>query len=222
MAKRKGKKRENLPSDSGNQPVGYCNPPVEYRFKPGQVGNPAGRPAAGATIREWINRLAQEELTEAGLREVARDTKHPWTKRCAAERILRTLEAGDLADFAGLFRGEISLEDLRGMGINTEVVKKFKQKTRKQMVGHGEDEHIEEVIEREIELHDRAGADFDRIMDRTAGKPGQVVEITGAGGGPLKTEITRHVIADAESTQLANALAKRMASHAVGNGESSN
>ena len=33
------------------------------------------------------------------------------------------------------------------------------------------------LIDREIELHDRAGVDFDRISDRTEGKPKQTLDI---------------------------------------------
>lgn len=33
-----------------------------------------------------------------------------------------------------------------------------------------------------------AGADLDRIMDRTVGKPTQAVELTGRDGGPIATE----------------------------------
>jgi len=168
-------KSASKPAQVAVSPISGTPPPVEYQFKPGQSGNPAGRKTAGASLQEWLNRLAEQDLTEAALRRIARDEKLGWTKRAAAERILRLLEAGDLADFAGLLSGEHKLEDLRGLGINTEVVKKFKQKTRKQVTGVGEERQVEEIIEREIELHDRAGADFDRICDRTEGRPRQSV-----------------------------------------------
>src|SRR5690348_9421829 len=29
--------------------TGHCRPPIEHRFRPGQSGNPAGRPKRGAT-----------------------------------------------------------------------------------------------------------------------------------------------------------------------------
>lgn len=65
------------------------------------------------------------------------------------------MEAGDLADFSPLLSGEKTLEDLRAASLNTEVVKKLK---------YTKDGP-------EIELRDRAGADVDRISDRTDGKP---------------------------------------------------
>lgn len=148
-------------------------------WKKGQSGNPKGRATAGATIREHLNAMVERGMTEKQVRKIARDPKQQVGRRMAAERLLRTIEFGDIADFAGLLRGENSMEDLRAMGINTEVVKKFKQKTRKELVGQGEDAKVEEVIEREIELHDRAGADFDRVVDHTDGRPTQRAKIEG-------------------------------------------
>jgi hypothetical protein len=146
--------------------------------QPGEVRNPTGIRTAGATLREQCNYLATQDLTEQDLRRIARDQSLPWTRRAAANRILRTLEAPDLADFAGLLRGENSLEDLRAMGVNTEAVKRFKQRTRKQMVGHGEEAEVEEVIDREIELYDRSGEDFDRVTNHTDGTPKGTVDQT--------------------------------------------
>src|SRR4051812_5987958 len=116
----------------GASPISGVAPPAAHRFKPGRSGNPAGRPPrAGATIREWINTFGQKDLTELQLRKIARDAKAPWTKRTAAERILRTLEAPDMADFEPYLHGVGTLGQLRGTGINTEVVKKVKEKRRK-------------------------------------------------------------------------------------------
>jgi hypothetical protein len=54
MAKSKSRsKRKGSPYD-----VGYGKPPVSFRFKPGQSGNPSGRPKAPQDISE----LAAKEL----------------------------------------------------------------------------------------------------------------------------------------------------------------
>lgn len=162
-------------------------PPPEHRWRPGESGNPAGRPTAGLTIREHVNELARQDLTEAELRKIARNPETGWTKRAAAERILRTLEHGDISDFAGVLRGENNIEDLRAMGVNTEVVKKLKTKSRKQKVEDGE---VEEIIEREIELHDRAGQDFDRVVNHTAGNPVQPIEAEVKGDLNITQDVT--------------------------------
>jgi len=145
-------------------------PPAEHRFKPGQSGNPAGRPKnAGATCNEWLNQLAADELTEDQLRQIASNAKLPWPKRAAALRALRALEHADVTDFINLIHSSdseeltASLSDLRDRGVHTDAIKKLKP------TEHGI----------EIELHDRSGEEFDRICDRTNGKP--------------KMEITQHV-----------------------------
>jgi len=137
-------------------------------WKKGEAPPRAGRPTAGATIREWINQLAANESTEEQLREVARNKREPWTKRAAAERILRTLESGDLADMEKVLEGEQTLSQLRESGTNTEIIKKIKVRHRTTKAGDHE-------VEREIELFDRAGSDFDRVVDTTAGRPVQPV-----------------------------------------------
>jgi hypothetical protein len=144
-------------------------------IQPGEARNPNGRKSAGATIREWVNSFAEADLNIDQLRKIAKDPKEGWTRRAAAERIIRTMESGDLADFEDVIQGRTGLKDLRQSGIITEVVKKLRQKSRRVPVGDGE---TEEIIEREIELHDRAGADFDRVVEQTDGTPVQRQAIT--------------------------------------------
>jgi hypothetical protein len=54
-------------------------------------------------------------------------------------------------------------------GVNREVVRQAKE--TKRAAGRMADGRGITLISRQIELHDRAGADFDRIMNRTVGKP---------------------------------------------------
>lgn len=150
-------------------------PPKKHRWQKGKSGNPAGRPKnIGTTLKEYLNLLGDQVESEADLRRIARDPSEHWPKRAAAERALRMLEAGDIADFDAFLRGHEELEDLQKRGVNTEVIKKLRQTSRK--VPTGKKDEVEEIIQREIELHDRAGADFDRVCDRTDGRPRQVIE----------------------------------------------
>lgn len=151
-------------------------PPPEHRWQPGQSGNPKGRPTAGASLREWLNVFADAAMTERQLADVARDPDAPWAKRAAAQRALRTIQMPDLADFEPYAKGDVSLQDLRAAGIDTSMLKKAKVKNRKVFSG-GPDDAPEELVEREIELKDPAGEEFDRIADRTEGRPTQRVDL---------------------------------------------
>lgn len=154
------RKRPTKPAGRGNHPNSRKNlKPIA----PGEVRNPAGRKTLGATIREQLNALGEAALTEAQLRRIARDQSEPFTRRAAAERILRTLDHPDLADFAPVAEGKKTLKQLRDSGVNTECVKKLKP------TEHGV----------EIELHDRGGEDFDRLVEQTDGLPAKTVKVEG-------------------------------------------
>jgi hypothetical protein len=144
-------------------------------FKPGESGNPKGRPSAGAAVKEWINLLAGKDLTEDDWWEILRNKKEPGNKRYAALHLIRGLENPDIADFEPLLDGQMSLRELRAQGFNTSLVKKTKRKERQIPQGEGQDPIV--VVEREIELYDRSGNAFDRIMDRTEGRPRESQEL---------------------------------------------
>lgn len=113
-----------------------------------------------------------EGLTERSLRAISKDHRVGSNKRTAAQRLLRMMECGDLADMQGLCDGSQTLAELRESGVNTEVVKKVKTRTRS-LMENGETVGVE--VEREVELHDRSGDEFDRVMDRTKGRPRQEI-----------------------------------------------
>ncbi|MGE0055420.1 MAG: DUF5681 domain-containing protein [Hyphomicrobium sp.] len=51
--------------------VGYCKPPKHSRFKPGQSGNPLGRPRKSRSIEAMIKReLDQTVVIKEGGREI--------------------------------------------------------------------------------------------------------------------------------------------------------
>lgn len=161
------------PAQHGLGRGGYP-PPVEYRWKPGQSGNPKGRPAAGAVVLEHINALTSCDAIEADLLKIVRSKKEPIARRMAAKRLLAAIEHSDLADFDSVLAGEVKLSELRDGGVDTSVVKRIKSKSR---VNHDANGDPETVIEREIELHDRSAGGFDQVLDRTIGKPTQALNL---------------------------------------------
>ena len=52
---------ENTDRNKGGA-VGYGRPPADKRFKPGQSGNPKGRPQGRENIATTINRILQEKI----------------------------------------------------------------------------------------------------------------------------------------------------------------
>lgn len=181
MAKRKRqpRKRPKKPAvqatEPGVSPISGTAPPPEHRWKPGQSGNPDGRPpAAGATIKEWANLLVHQGVAEPELRRIARDPKEHPARRMAADQILGCFERGDMADYVPVLEGTKTLADVREDGMDTGLVKKMTVKTRRIPGVPGVPE---EIIERSIELADRRGECFDRISDRTDGKPRQSVTV---------------------------------------------
>jgi len=146
-------------------------PPAEHRFKPGQSGNPGGSRSAGAYLTEWLNALVL--ATEADLRRIVQDRRAPVLKRSAAERILHALMP-PLSAFEGLINGTQTLADLEAAGTDTSMIKKFKERQE-----YNADGNVVGVT-RELELHCLAGEEFDRIADRTEGRPTQKLDVQGA------------------------------------------
>ena len=49
--------------DEKSYAVGYGKPPKHSQFKPGQSGNPAGRPKDSRNVKTVLLEIAQEEMT---------------------------------------------------------------------------------------------------------------------------------------------------------------
>lgn len=50
-------------SDSDNYQVGYCRPPKTTRFKPGQSGNPKGRPKGAMDTHRLIDAILNKKVS---------------------------------------------------------------------------------------------------------------------------------------------------------------
>lgn len=66
--------------------VGYKRPPAHSRFKPGQSGNPSGRPKGTQNLRTLFHKILKEEVSLREGAEVRKVSK--------AEAILRGLVVG--------------------------------------------------------------------------------------------------------------------------------
>jgi hypothetical protein len=78
------KKATNKPANQVKRGPNWPYKPAQ--FKPGQSGNPAGRPAAGATIREWWNQMQGWTLLE--VEAVLLDDIAPVSKKAAARAFI--------------------------------------------------------------------------------------------------------------------------------------
>ena len=161
-------------------------PPPEHRWPPGVSGNPAGRSSAGKSTQQWVNLLDEQCVPRSELVKIRDDPAAPPTKVAAAERLLRMMESPDMADFQPLLDGTMDLVQLRESGVDTSMLKKIKE--RREVDKEGK---VVAII-REVELHDRSGEEFDRVCDRTEGKPRQSLDLSGSLGMP--TGVTMHVV----------------------------
>lgn len=68
--------------------VGYCNPPVHTRFKPGQSGNPSGRAKGSQNLKTIFNKVLDEEISLREGSEIMKVSK--------AEALVRGMVVGAL------------------------------------------------------------------------------------------------------------------------------
>ena len=76
---------EGQSSEEGMYQVGYGRPPLQSRFKPGQSGNPKGRPRQSRNMRTIVKQVLSEDMQ---IREGGR-----LRRMSAMEALVRTLRA---------------------------------------------------------------------------------------------------------------------------------
>jgi hypothetical protein len=84
--------RRRNPPPEGDYEVGYCRPPKRGRFKPGQLGNPKGRPKGRKNIRAIFEETLYKPVT---VTENGRKSKVPAIKALLLRLLNKSLE-GDL------------------------------------------------------------------------------------------------------------------------------
>jgi hypothetical protein len=81
---------EEQPQSAATLPVrvGYCNPPVHSRFKPGQSGNPKGRAKGSQNLKTLFTKILNEQISLREGSEVKKISK--------AEALVRGMVVGAL------------------------------------------------------------------------------------------------------------------------------
>jgi hypothetical protein len=80
--------------------VGYGNPPVHTRFKPGQSGNPSGRAKGSQNLKTIFNKVLDEEIS---LREGSEVKKVSKAEALVRGMVVGALK-GDQRNLSMLFR----------------------------------------------------------------------------------------------------------------------
>ena len=73
---------------SNDYEVGYGRPPIEHQFKPGQSGNPRGRPKGGKNLKtDLIEELQEQVLVTEGGRKQAIPKQRAMIKSLVARAV---------------------------------------------------------------------------------------------------------------------------------------
>lgn len=91
---------EKSPKASSSDTVGYRRPPKQHQFKPGQSGNPKGRPKGAPTLQEL---MAKEATRHVKLKQGDKVIVVPKLEALARRVFNKALE-GDLAAARMIFQ----------------------------------------------------------------------------------------------------------------------
>ncbi len=81
------------------EPTGYCQPPKHSQFKPGQSGNPAGRPKGCRNLKTEL----LEELNELIVITENQEKKRVTKRRAIIKSVVAKAASGDVRILAMIF-----------------------------------------------------------------------------------------------------------------------
>jgi hypothetical protein len=108
-----------------NGAVGYCRPPLHTRFKPGQSGNPKGRPRGTVNLKTDLG----EELSERiRVREGERDFKVSKQRAMLKALVAKALKGDARAAnvilnlVSKLFEPEVAAEQVPNLTVDDQLI----------------------------------------------------------------------------------------------------
>lgn len=99
----------------GKTAVGYCRPPEHSRFKPGQSGNPSGKPKG---TRDMAT-IAQEALDEIVTVDIAGKSRKLTKRELVIRALVNKAAKGDLRACATLLELDARKVDKEDAGISS-------------------------------------------------------------------------------------------------------
>jgi hypothetical protein len=91
---------ESLGENGTDYAVGFRRPPLHTRFKPGQSGNPSGRPKDSKSLKTLLHAILNEQIS---LQEGSQSRKISKAEAIMRRLIMGALK-GDSRDLHALFR----------------------------------------------------------------------------------------------------------------------
>ncbi len=134
--------RKKIPATQGIKPkredVGYCRPPQEHQFPPGQSGNPAGAPRARTNLWRYFCRFLA--MSPAELAKAVKAKELTIAERTAIKQVQQLVKKG-LAGTAWLATKEAWDRD------EGKATQRVEMETR-DILSHEECEEIRKVMRR--------------------------------------------------------------------------